>query len=453
MHRRHISFLEDWMQSKQRKPLVIRGARQVGKTWLVRCFAQLQKLSLIEINLEKQPYLASLFASNNPNEILTQLSSYIGRGIDPMHSVLFLDEIQAAPELLAKLRWFYEDMPELAVIAAGSLLEFTLENHTFSMPVGRINYMHLEPLSFEEFLQASGNELLVKYLAEYMFTTQIPQALHEKLIRLFKEYIIIGGMPAAVFSWIQNRSLTDVGQVHLDLLATYRDDFAKYCGRIDTDRLEDIVMAVPRLLGAKFMYSRVNPHVHSSSLKKALDLLCKAKVCHRVSASYANGIPLGSESHSKYFKVVFLDTGLCTQALGLTLSHVTNIGEITLINRGAIAEQVVAQCLRTIFPPYMPPMLYYWQREQAGAQAEVDYVIQHENQVIPVEVKAGTTGSLKSLHYFMDLKQYKKAIRINSDLPSQVEVNVQDHQGKEITYTLISLPFYLIGQLQRLLTK
>ena len=172
--------------------------------------------------------------------------------------VLFIDEIQAAPEILAKLRWFAEDYPELPVVTAGSLLEFTLAEHSFSMPVGRIQYMHIEPLSFEEFLQAIDQTKLYAWLHTFEWGKPVPTAIHQQLMQHFKEYIIVGGLPAAVASWIEERSLSDVNRIHYDLLSTYRDDFAKYAGRVSLSLLEDVLNAIPKMLGNKFVYSRIN---------------------------------------------------------------------------------------------------------------------------------------------------------------------------------------------------
>ena len=451
MRRIRMVFLEEWLRSDEdRKPLVIRGARQVGKTWLVRHFAESQRRKLVEINFEKSPEWISLFASNDPNQVLLQLSAVLGESIDPKNCILFLDEIQAAPDLLAKLRWFAEDLPELPVIAAGSLLEFVLEKHVFSMPVGRIQYVHLEPLSFEEFLLANDKKGLLDYLSSYRMGTDIPLVIHEQCQGYFKEYLIVGGMPAAVFSWINKRSLQKVNQVHHDLMATYRDDIAKYKGRLATERLEEVMQSIPKRFGEKFVYSKVNKEVSSETIKQSLSLLCKARICHRVTGCSANGAPLGAETVDKHMKVVFLDVGLSSASLGLSLDLVCQ-NEISLINKGGIAEQVVGQILRTIFPHYVEPALYYWHREEKGSSAEIDYVLQHGNRVIPIEVKAGSTGSLKSLHFFMGLKHLSLAVRVNSDLPSKVEVSVKDHQGNSIQYTLLSIPFYLLGSLHRLI--
>lgn len=450
MKRVCLGFLDKWLHSAERKPLVIRGARQVGKTWVVQHLAESQKKDLIEVNFEKQPHRKSLFNSNDPKQIILNLSAVYG-DINPEKSILFLDEIQAAPELLAKLRWFAEDMPELPVIAAGSLLEFTLEDHSFSMPVGRINYMHLEPLSFEEFLLAKNKSNLVDYIKKYNFQYQIPIEIHEQLLEIFKEYIIIGGMPQAVNSWITYQSLDKVSQIHNDLLATYRDDFPKYSGKLVVERLDELLTAIPRFLGQKFIYSKVNPEVQSKPLKQALDLICKARLSHKVIGTAANGVPLGAEIQDKYLKIIFLDVGLCSNMLGISLDNLISIKDIDLINKGAISEQVVGQILRTVAPFYIEPSLYYWHRDEKGSNAEIDYIIQHQNKVVPIEVKSGSTGGLKSLHIFMELKKLATAVRINSDLPTITEINTQTNIGKSTTYKLISIPYYLLGEIQNLL--
>lgn len=452
MYRTCCSFLDEWLTSSDRKPLVIRGARQVGKTWLVKDLALRHRLHLIEINFEHTPSLARLFDSSDPQRILLNLSSLRDEHIDPNSSLLFLDEIQAAPEILAKLRWFAEDMPSIPVIAAGSLLEFVLEKHTFSMPVGRISYMHLEPLSFEEFLQANQKKGLINFLLTYEWNNEIPHPIHQQFLEFFKEYLIVGGMPAVVASWLEKRSLKHINQIHHDLLATYRDDAAKYSGRMSMERLDEVLMSVPESLGEKFIYSRVNSNVQISSIKHALDLLCKARVCHKVRGCAANGIPLKAEIQDKFLKVIFLDVGLCSAALGLSLDMLTGVQELNLINKGGIAEQATGQILRTINPYFLEPALYYWQRETKGSSSEIDYIIQHRNSVIPIEVKAGSTGSLKSLHFFMKQKEFTRAVRVNSDFPSKCDVNFKDHEGNPVNYTLLSMPIYLLGQLHRLLS-
>jgi len=453
MRRDRTSFLIEWLNSTKRKPLVIRGARQVGKTWLIRDLASSQDRQLIELNFEKRPILETLFSSNEPTEILTYISASSGQKIEPSKAILFLDEIQVAPRLLEKLRWFAEDMPELPVLAAGSLLDFALAKHEFSMPVGRIGYIYLEPLSFEEFLDALGQNELRTYLHNYDINLKIPEAIHIQLMKFIKEYLVVGGMPAAVSAWVSQKDLQVVNQIHFDLLTTYRDDFAKYSGRLSTERLEEIMNSVPRQLGNKFVYRNANSDVTTHSLKQALDLLCKARVCHYILSTAANGLPLYAEADEKYLKIIMLDCGLCNASLGLSLHQIVGLSELSMINNGGMAEQLVGQLLRTIFPAYMAPSLYYWLRKKTAAMAEIDYIIQHENYLVPLEIKAGSTGTLKSLQQFMLEKKKTIAVRINSDFPSVCTVNIKDSKGINVKYKLLSIPFYLIGQLHRLIKQ
>jgi uncharacterized protein len=451
MNRQILQYLLEWLSRSQRKPLVIRGARQVGKTWAVRELAKRSQRKLVEINFEKRSEHTSLFDSNDPQQILLQIGAAYGSKIVPHETLLFLDEIQVMPTLLAKLRWFAEELPELPVIAAGSLLEFVLADHEFSMPVGRIGYVHMEPLSFEEFLIAHGKDILVEYLQSYTPDTVLPIALHEQLILLFKEYLLVGGLPAAVSDWVNNRDLSSITEIQHNIVSTYRDDFTKYRGRLDIARLEEVFEATPRLLSQSFKYSHVNNTVSTSGIKQALNLLCKARICHRVRSTHGNGLPLAAEAHSKIFKVIFLDVGLCSAALGLTYNQFIRSDTLDLINKGGLAEQVVGQLLRTINPPYIEPALFYWQNDKPGAMSEIDYLITHGHRVIPIEVKAGTTGTLKSLHVFMGLKDLPLAIRINADVPTITPVQVKTSDGNTIQYQLLSIPFYLVGQIHRLL--
>lgn len=451
MRRHAAEYLEQWMAASVRKPLLMRGARQVGKTWLVRNLAEHTKKQLIEINFEKNPELYNAFSTNEPSIILRNIELIMHRKINIDQSILFLDEVQVFPELIAKLRWFYESLPTLPVIAAGSLLDFALAEHTFSMPVGRISYLHINPFSFEEFLIAKNCEDLVSFFETFQLKDSIPSVIHDRMMNLFREYLVVGGMPAAVNAWITTHSLHDVATAHSELVLSYRDDFAKYAGKVPTRHLEETMAAIPKLLGQKFIYSHVNSDVKATIMKNALNLLCKARVCYKVSATAANGLPLLAEVDDKRFKVEFIDVGLVSTLLGLRLDQIESVRDINLINQGAVSEQVVAQLLRTTSPGYTEAHNFYWCREEKSSNAEVDYIIQHHSNIIPVEVKSGKTGSLKSLQIFMQLKKRQLAVRINSDVPSFASVNVKSYDGKPVSYELLSIPFYLIEQLPRLL--
>jgi len=450
MKRKALHDLTTWLSQLGRKPLVIRGARQVGKTYLIRQLAKEQGLDLIEFNFEKNPEHKTFFASNDVKEIISLLETQQNRSIEPKTSLLFLDEIQEAPELLAKLRWFAEDLPELAVIATGSLLDFVLEDHDFSMPVGRISYYHLEPLSFEEFLTAIGRDKMVDYLRSYTFAQEIPQALHDQFMQLLRNYILIGGLPAAVQRWIDTESLFSVSQVQQDLLLCYRDDFGKYKIRMNRQTLEEVFTSIPQQLGGKFVYSHVSKGIQSASLKKALDLLCLARVAHKVHCNQATGIPLAAGKKPSPFKVIFLDTGLSNAVMGLKLDNLQD-REFLLNNEGGMTEQLVGQLLRTLDPYFIDPALHYWVREEKTSCAEIDYLIQQGASLIPIEVKAGKTGTLKSLHLLMGLRGWKRALRFNTDKPSVTQVQIETSLKQQADYQLISLPLYLIGQLPRLL--
>lgn len=450
--RRHADkTMQEWIADPRRKPLVLRGARQTGKTWLARQLAKATHKTLIEINFEEHPEFRSLFDTNEPAKIVRNIEFKFDIKIEPQHSLLLLDEVQMFPEILAKLRWFYESLPELPVVAAGSLLDFALSEHAFSMPVGRIDYLHLEPLSFEEFLLAKRMDQSVAFLHEYALSETIPDAIHQKLLSTFREYVVIGGMPAAVDSWIEAQSLEKVSRIQNNLLLTYRDDFAKYAKRISIEYLEETLMTVPKMLGQKFVYSRVNPDAKIETLKKALNLLCKARVCYKIQVTAANGLPLLSEVNEKYCKVGLVDTGLAASLLGLRLGHVESVADLNLVNKGAISEQVISQLLRCIEPDYVEPHNFYWCREEKSANSEIDFIIQHHHDIIPVEVKSGKTGSLKSLQQFMYLKKRKRAVRINADIPSTAWVDLKTPHGESVAYQLLSIPFYLTEQIHRLL--
>lgn len=451
MDRDALSDLSRWIQATDRKPLVVRGARQVGKTWLVREFSKRAGRRLMEVNFERDPGDASLFLDRDPSVAVRRLEARFGERIDSSRTMLFLDEIQAAPQVFANLWWFAEDLPELPVVAAGSLLDFVLADHTFSMPVGRISYLHLEPMSFDEFLTAIDEGALRDYLTSYSWDERIPEALHARMLDRYRDYVFVGGMPAPVNIWARDCSMLPCSEAHHRLVATYRDDFHKYAKRVPVDRLARVFDAVPRLLGQKFVYSRVSRDERAAQVRDALDLLCKARVCTRVQATHGTGLPLGAEVRERFFKVIFVDTGLVSAALGLSFATVQSLDEIALVNSGAVLEQAVGQALRGLEPRFMEPALFYWAREERGKEAELDYLIQHGPAIVPVEVKSGKTGTLKSLHFFMGQRKLPLAVRLNADLPSITPVDVQTTTGLPAKYTLLSLPFYLTSQVHRLI--
>ena len=228
MQRHSEEQLNLWLQKPRRKPLIIRGARQVGKSTLVRQFAQSQQLTLAEINLEKHSQLDAVFQTNNLDQIIPELELIARVNLQQKNTLLFLDEIQSTPHALAVLRYFYEEMPQLPVITAGSLLEFVLQDHNFSMPVGRVEYLHLGPMTFKEFLLALGEDQLYNYISSYQLGQDWPQTAHRQLLRRQREYLFIGGMPESILAFSEHNSMLDARQIHRSIMQTYQDDFAKY---------------------------------------------------------------------------------------------------------------------------------------------------------------------------------------------------------------------------------
>lgn len=454
LNRKELAHLNDWAVRASRKPLIIRGARQVGKSTLVRQFAQTSGLSLLEINFERNPEYSEAFTSNDPVQIQTILKLMAGMKIVPGQTLLFLDEIQAAPTALTALRYFYEEAPDLHVLAAGSLLEFALEDAQFSMPVGRVEYLHLGPMQFEDFAGAMGQMELVHYLQQLSLddirAQRLPKPVHEKCLSLLKQYWIVGGLPEAVFAYVQSGDFAEVSRVQHSIVATYRDDFNKYSAGSLKHRVQLVFDRLPTMVGRKFKYAHISREHRAAELEAALQQLCMARVAARVIHSSANGVPLGAESNPRAFKTLYMDIGLMCSALNL---NVLDLGkeDMSLVNDGALAEQFIGQQLLYSGSYYDAPALYYWVREAKSAAAEVDYLLTSGQHVVPVEIKAGTTGTLKSLHQFLKEKQRHFAMRFNADVPSLWHDNRKLTDGSSVDYELLSLPLYLVDQAQRLM--
>lgn len=445
-------YLETWYRRSGRKPLVIRGARQVGKSTLVRRFAEDHGLILNEINLERHLYLDKIFKSLDMDIIIKELSALTGRNILFPDSILFLDEIQATPHAIQALRYFYEDKPDLPVLCAGSLLEFALSDHHFSMPVGRIEYYHLGPMTFGEFLNAADPDM-VSYCSEFHVDQGMPLTAHQKLIKRQREYLFVGGMPEAVYAYIEKNGLADVTAVHRSIADTYQDDFSKYAKQKDLVLLQKVFRQIPRIIGQKVKYSNISREDKSREVKTVIDLLVKARICHKVFHSYCSGVPLMADINENIYKLIFMDVGMAAYLTGLDWKTMQALDKQALVNEGRLAEQFVGQHL---INPFEPPKLNYWLREAISANAEVDYVISSANQVMPIEVKAGKSGAIKSLQQFALNKQATTCIRFDLNPPEigQITHSVRVKKGSaQVTYTLLSLPLYLAEELPRILEE
>ena len=453
LKRQETAYLEGWATEPTRKPLVIRGARQVGKSTLVREFARMSGFSLVEINFERNPEYREAFASPDPKLILATLNLMTGQTIEAGSTLLFLDEIQAAPEALQALRYFYEEKPELHVIAAGSLLEFTLADARFSMPVGRVEYLHLGPMQFEDFLEAMGYPELAAHIRNISLAdirkTAIPVPVHDKYLGLLQQYWVVGGLPEAIARYVQSGDFAQVARVQQSIVVTYRDDFNKYSHGSSKGRVQMVFDKLPVMVGRKFKYAQISRDHRAQEVANALDQLCMARVAYRVHHTSANGVPLGAEVNERYFKALYLDVGLMCAALHLNILDLRK-DDLTLVNNGAIAEQFIGQHLLYSGPFYEAPSLFYWVREAKSAAAEIDYLMSCGQQVVPVEIKAGTTGSLKSLHQFLKEKQRRFGLRFNADVPSLLTDSTTLTDRTAIDFELLSLPLYMVGQGRRL---
>ncbi len=453
MQRSLISDLTTWFNSKNRKPLVLCGARQVGKSSLIRLFAQDLNLEIDEINLEKNLQFDSLFKTLNITSIETELSNYFHRAVGRKGSILFLDEVQATPHALAALRYFYEERPNVVVIAAGSLLEFALQDAKFSMPVGRIEFLNVEPMNFEEFLLALNESYLIEKLNQFDISQSWSDQLHTQLLQRFREFLMVGGMPEVVQSYATDPLTHRWSEIQNSILSTYREDFHKYGKRTKLIQMNEIFSRLPGFISRKIKYSELAPNHRSSDTRGIIDLFAYARVVRKCIYSPGQGLPIGAEADPKSAKIFFLDVGLVANGLGM-LPRLGLFSEATIFE-GPLSEQYVAQHLASFLGPSREPTTYYWRRESRQSNAEVDFLVQFDQWIIPVEVKSGTTGSLRSLHQFMIThKNTPLAVKLSAEKPllSHSKNSVLVADGVEsYDLKLLTLPIYMTGQLNRIL--
>lgn len=388
-----------WKEDKDRKALLLRGARQVGKTYAIRKLGK-QFDYFLEVNFEENPEIHSLFQKSlNPDEIIEKLSIYYEIPIRPGETLIFFDEIQACPNALKSLRFFFEKAPQIHLAAAGSLLEFALEDIP-SFGVGRISPLFMYPMTFIEFLTASGGKKLSDLIENCGTEKPVDSIFHDRILEKLKIFQLIGGMPEVVMNYLENKDFIR-SQIILDNLITVMiDDFAKYKKRTPVMRLQEVFQSIINQTGNKFKYTNAGQG-KTETYKNALDLLVKAGLAFKVHHTSAYGIPLGAQVNPKRFKVICFDCGVYQRILGLDLSNYLASDFKTIINKGPLSELYTGLELIAAQPPYMHPQLFYWQRESKSANAEIDYVISLGNNIIPIEVKSGTTGQMQSLHLFL----------------------------------------------------
>jgi len=389
----------------------------------------------VELNFELASDAKPIFDKNlDPERILRELSVYCDKKIIPGKTLLFFDEIQEAPKAIIALRYFYEMMPDLHIIAAGSLFDFALEK--VGLPVGRVSSIYLYPLSFMEFLSAINNSHIIKSILENdIINEPFSEVVHQKIMNLVGEFFAIGGMPEAVAKWIEFKNPKESFQKHHDLISSYRQDFEKYADKHQIKFLDRLFSHLPRMIGQQFQYKNIHGDFRKRELAPCLDLLVKANVIHRIHHSAGNGIPLGAEVNFEWFKIILVDIALCQAILGFDLSTWFAKPGIEFVNRGAITEAFVGQELLCYSHPFRKTELFFWRRAAKSSVAEVDFLYEYKNKIVPIEVKCGHRGSLKSLNLF--LKEF-------SNIPLGIRFSSQNYSIYE---KIDSRPLYSVVSL------
>lgn len=399
MHRIIDFYLRQWANDSRHKPLIIRGARQVGKTHAVRDLGKNFE-NFIEINFELTPKINEIFEQDlDPDRIIRAISLISGKNVIVGKTLLFFDEIQESPKAIMALRYFFEKMPGLHVIAAGSLLDFALEE--ISVPVGRVIFFYMHPMSFIEFLKALKQELLIEEIINHDIHETIPLVVHQKLLDYLGIYLAIGGMPEVVQCWLDTNQIQECQQIQYSLIAAYKQDFQKYAKKHQLKYINLMFDKIPILLGNHIKFTHFSNEYRKRELEPCLDLLRKANIVQKISHSSGNGIPLGAESSFDKFKLIFLDIALTQTILGIKLEDWFLNSTVEFVNKGSVTEAFIGQELLAYSHPMQQSELYYWHREERSSSAEVDYLIQAGESIIPIEAKSGSGSTLKSIKLFL----------------------------------------------------
>jgi predicted AAA+ superfamily ATPase len=424
--------LAEWATSKRRKPLILRGPRQVGKSYSVMKLGRDHFEETVRIDLERNRSWHRVFGGDlAPRTVVSELEILANQRILPGRTLLFLDEIQACPRAIMALRYFYEEMPELHVMAAGSLLEFALQDIPF--PVGRIQFLEMHPLNFAEFLWAAGRDAA----AEIVLGEPKPVApsVHEMLLEELRRYCFVGGMPEAVAAYADNHSMQAAFAVHEELCETYRQDFSKYAPRADPQALDAVFTGVALNVGSQIKYSRLtDSHAHTTA-RRAFDLLCKARVIRPVRSATPAGLPLSGHQSVKRLKAVLVDVGIWQHLRGMKIESEYAKTDLLDAYRGAMAEQFVGQELAIT----QGSDLFYWSREAKSSSAEVDYLAVMDGAIYGIEVKRGPTGRMRSLLLMLESYPDCGGGLVFSTAP------YSELPERKLTY----LPLYLVGTATR----
>lgn len=433
MYRIAIEKLLKWKESKRRKPLIIEGARQVGKTWLMKEFGRLAYADTVYINFDSNSRMAELFASDlDINRLIMGFELYEGRKIDPNNTLLIFDEVQEVPRALASLKYFYENAPQYHIVCAGSLLGIALHEGT-SFPVGKVDFLKLYPLSFREFMMATDKEDFAELLNKRDF--QMIASFRQTYIDLLKQYYFVGGMPEAVQSFVENKDFNEVRDIQKRILAAYEQDFSKHAPNAIVPKIRMLWNSIPSQLAKenkKFIYGLLREGARAKEYETAIMWLSDCGLVHKVSRVNTAGVPLKAYEDLKAFKLFVVDIGLLGCMAGLNQRTLLDGNDFFVEFKGALTEQYVCQQLKTI----EDFGVYYYTNDRGSC--EVDFVVDTGDLIIPVEVKAEVNLKAKSLKTY----QEKFSPRVS------VRTSMTDYKKES---WLINLPLYAIEQLSRIL--
>lgn len=441
-----------WKEDTMRKPLLLRGARQVGKSSAIRNFGKQFKY-FAEVNFERNKAVKTFFHGDiDVRLIVEKISTYINVPIEAGNTLLFFDEIQECPEALMALRFFKEEYPELHVVAAGSLLEFALQElPTFG--VGRIHSLFMYPMTFDEFLFANHEDGLVKIRDGAYGKQPVEQVFHDKLVEYFRTYLLVGGMPESVLAWIRTHDFTRCRNIQEDIVLTYEDDFSKYKKRVKPDLLRTTMRGVCHQAGGKLTFKQISADYQSSQIREALRLLTLAGIITPVISTSGNGIPLDAEADEKSMKVLFLDSGLLLAVLQLEGDLAQHLIELILagtpqdlVNKGGLIEMVAGLEIMRNKPCVQREKMFFWEKKGKSV-AEIDYLDIHNMKITPVEIKSGTQGGMKSLWLFMREKKLTQAFRCS--LENFGAFDYIDKDDHDIVRHVTILPLYALSLLRK----
>lgn len=436
-----------------RKPLLLRGARQVGKSSAVRHFGK-EFQFFAEVNFERHKTVKTFFQGDIDIRLIVQkIAIYINVPIEEGKTLLFLDEIQECPEAIMALRFFKEDYPGLHVIAAGSLLEFTLQElPTFG--VGRIHTLFMYPMTFDEFLNANNENGLISMKKQADSQHPLDAAFHEKLIEYFRIYLLVGGMPEAVLAWIKTHNFNQCSHIQENIILTYEDDFSKYKKRVSPDLLRTTLHGICHQPGEKITFKQISADYRSSQIREAVRLLTLAGLVIPVIATSGNGIPLDTEANEKNMKILLLDSGLLLSVLQLEGNLAQHLVDLImtgspqdLVNKGGLVEMVAGLELLRNKPCVQRQKMFYWEKS-GNSIAEIDYLDTFHLKVTPIEIKSGTQGGMKSLWQFMREKRLTEAIRCSFE--NFGEFTYTDPQADNAERHITIIPLYALDNLREM---